>query len=179
MLFQCYVQILLSVDEHIVLVGWNTVRNPEFRILNFELAGMDNSECKANFTLKKNIIWLFCMTLVSRCLQHTFSLSEELTKENSFFRSMELVADCSVNSRRYKNIFNNIFSSHVIYFSSHVFEDSTRTVKLTSDVTSGFKITSGCRSCLKKGSRLKLPNIFSLIFHFSCLILHEITTYIN
>ena len=52
MLLQCYVQILLSVDEHIVLVGGNRARNPEFDYDHFELAGMDNSECKATFILK-------------------------------------------------------------------------------------------------------------------------------
>ena len=52
MLFQCYVQRLFSVDEHIVLLEQNTARNPEFDYYRFELADVNNSECKAYFTLK-------------------------------------------------------------------------------------------------------------------------------
>ena len=52
MLFQCYVQTLFSVDEHIVLLGENTPRNSEFDYDRFELADTDNSECKSNFILK-------------------------------------------------------------------------------------------------------------------------------
>ena len=48
-LFQSHVQILFSVDEIIVLLDENTARNPEFDYDRFELADMDNSECKANF----------------------------------------------------------------------------------------------------------------------------------
>ena len=36
MLFQCYVQRLFSVEEHIVLLEENTVRNPEFDYDRFE-----------------------------------------------------------------------------------------------------------------------------------------------
>ena len=43
---------LFSVDEHIVLLEKYTTRNPEFDFDRFELADMDNSECKANFILK-------------------------------------------------------------------------------------------------------------------------------
>ena len=52
MLFQCYVQRLFSVDEYIVLLEENTARNPEFDYDRSELADMDNSDCKANFSLK-------------------------------------------------------------------------------------------------------------------------------
>ena len=38
MLFQCYVQRLLSADEHIVLLEENTARNPEIDYYRFELA---------------------------------------------------------------------------------------------------------------------------------------------
>jgi len=48
-LFQSHVQRLFSVDEIIVLLDENTARNPEFDYDRFELADMDNSECKANF----------------------------------------------------------------------------------------------------------------------------------
>ena len=41
MLFQCYVQILFLVDEHIVLLEENTARNPEFDYDRFELADKD------------------------------------------------------------------------------------------------------------------------------------------
>ena len=49
MLIQSYLQRLFSVNEHI---EENTSRNPEFNYDRFELADMDNSECKANFILK-------------------------------------------------------------------------------------------------------------------------------
>ena len=52
MLFQCHVQKLFSVDGHIVLLEEKTTRNPDFDNDRFELADMDNSECKANFILK-------------------------------------------------------------------------------------------------------------------------------
>ena len=52
MLFQCYVQRLFSVDEHIVLSDENTARNPQFDYDRSELADVDNSECKADFILK-------------------------------------------------------------------------------------------------------------------------------
>ena len=48
-LFQSHVQRLFAVDEIIVLLDENTVRNPEFDYDRFELADVDNSECKANF----------------------------------------------------------------------------------------------------------------------------------
>ena len=51
MFFQNYVQRLFSVDELIVSLEENTARNPEFDYDRFELADVDNSECKANFTL--------------------------------------------------------------------------------------------------------------------------------
>ena len=54
MLFQCFVQRLCSVFEHVVLLEENMGRNPEFYYNRFELADMDNSECKANFILKKH-----------------------------------------------------------------------------------------------------------------------------
>ena len=53
MLFQCFVQRLCSVFEHVVLLEENMGRNPEFYYNRFELADMDNFECKANFILKK------------------------------------------------------------------------------------------------------------------------------
>ena len=53
MLFQCFVQRLCSVFEHVVLLEENMGRNPEFYYSRFELADMDNSECKANFIFKK------------------------------------------------------------------------------------------------------------------------------
>ena len=53
MLFQCYVQRLFSVDEHIVLLEENTTRNPEFNYDRFELADMGTLECKGNFILKR------------------------------------------------------------------------------------------------------------------------------
>ena len=46
MLFQCYVQRLFSVDEHIVLLEENTTRNPEFDYDRIELADMDNPNVK-------------------------------------------------------------------------------------------------------------------------------------
>ena len=52
MLFQCFVQRLCSVFEHVVLLEENMDRNPEFYYNRFELADMDNSEYKANFILK-------------------------------------------------------------------------------------------------------------------------------
>ena len=52
MLFQWYVQGLFSVDEHIVLLKENTTRYPEFDYDRFELADMDNSECKTQYILK-------------------------------------------------------------------------------------------------------------------------------
>ena len=51
MFFQNYVQRLFSVDELIVFLEENTARNSEFDYDRFELIDMDNSECKANFTL--------------------------------------------------------------------------------------------------------------------------------
>ena len=50
--FQSYVQRLFSVDELIVLLEGNMARNPEFDYDRFELADIDNSECKANCILK-------------------------------------------------------------------------------------------------------------------------------
>jgi len=41
---------IVSVDEYIVLLEGNTARNPEFDYDRFELAVMDNSECKANYS---------------------------------------------------------------------------------------------------------------------------------
>ena len=52
MLFQCYVQRLFSVEEHIVLLEENTARNPEFDYDHSELADMDNAEYEANFICK-------------------------------------------------------------------------------------------------------------------------------
>ena len=52
MLFQSYVQRLLSVDELIVLLEENTAKNPKFDYDRSGLADMDNSECKPNFILK-------------------------------------------------------------------------------------------------------------------------------
>ena len=40
---------IVSVDDYIVLLEGNTVRNPEFDCDRFELAVIDNSECKANY----------------------------------------------------------------------------------------------------------------------------------
>ena len=51
-LFQCYVQRLFSVDKHIVLLEEKKARYPEFDHDCFEVADMDNSECKVNFILK-------------------------------------------------------------------------------------------------------------------------------
>ena len=48
MLFQCDVQGLFSVDVPIVLSEENTAKNPEFNYDRFELADMDNSECRAS-----------------------------------------------------------------------------------------------------------------------------------
>ena len=52
MLFQCYVQRLFSADEHIVLFGENTPRNPDFDYDRFEFADMENSECKSKLHFK-------------------------------------------------------------------------------------------------------------------------------
>ena len=52
MLFQCYVQRLFSADEHIVLFEENTPRNPDFDYDRFELADMENSECKSKLHFK-------------------------------------------------------------------------------------------------------------------------------
>ena len=81
-----------------------------------------------------------------------------------FLDQRNWIVDCSVNSRKYKNIFKNMFSAHIIYFSSRVFEDSTRTDSFAVrhlwlvDVIFGFEITSACRLWLKNVSCLKLPN---------------------
>ena len=48
-LLPCSVQRLFSVDELIVLLKENTVRNPEFDYDRSELADMDDSECKEKF----------------------------------------------------------------------------------------------------------------------------------
>ena len=155
MLFQCFVQRLCSVDEHVVLSEENMAQNPEFYYNRFELADMDDSECKANFiletwspriswcsasswkillnsqrqkeenhkdvhgkgistkkeelTLHLILIWLFCMTWVFPCLLHTFSLSVQLTKENNFFRSVELDSSLSSKLKKTTKIFSTIY----------------------------------------------------------------------
>ena len=53
MLFQSYDQILFPVNRLIVSLEENTARNPEFDYDLFELADVDDSESKANFTLKR------------------------------------------------------------------------------------------------------------------------------
>ena len=55
MLLQSYNQRSFSVDKLIVSLAENPARNPQFDYDRFELADMDNSECKANFILKNMI----------------------------------------------------------------------------------------------------------------------------
>ena len=56
MLFQCYVQRLFSADEHIVLFGENTPRNPDFDYDRFELADIWRiPNARANFILKTDL----------------------------------------------------------------------------------------------------------------------------
>ena len=50
--FPVLFQRLFSIDRHIVLLEENTAKNPELDYNCFELANMDNSKCKANFSLK-------------------------------------------------------------------------------------------------------------------------------
>ena len=44
MLFQCYIQRLFSIEEHIVVLEENTARNPEFEYNHFKVANMNNSK---------------------------------------------------------------------------------------------------------------------------------------
>jgi len=55
MLFQCYVQRLFSAHEHIVLFEENKARYPDFDYDPFEMADIENSECKSKLHFKKLI----------------------------------------------------------------------------------------------------------------------------
>ena len=78
MLFQSYVQGLISDDELIVLLEENTARNPEFNYASydrFELDDMDNPGCKANFRFEKHDLAVLAEALHLperfRCSQRT------------------------------------------------------------------------------------------------------------
>ena len=129
---------------------------------------------------KRKTNMLLCMTRISRCLQHTFSSSLQLKKENYFLRSLELDSWLSSKLKKTTKIYLTIYL--VIISSSYLltllqFQHGRQNLSFdvrplrsrTCDVTFGFEITSGCRSwgqkCLMvKGAR-------SRCFRWFCFIL--------
>ena len=78
-----------------------------------------------------NLVVLYESSL-SLSAAHFFILCTTDKRKLHFFRSLELDIgiDCSVNSRKLqKNIFNSIFSAHIINLSSNNFAVSTQTAK--------------------------------------------------
>ena len=74
MLFQNYVQGIISDDEPIIVLEENTAGNPEFNFTSynrFELDDMDTPECKANFRFEKHDLPVLAEALYFRCSQRT------------------------------------------------------------------------------------------------------------
>ena len=103
---------------------------------------------------------LLCMTRISRCLQHTFSSSLQLKKENYFLRSLELDSWLSSKLKKTTKIYLTIYlvsisSSYLLtllqfqHGRQNLSFDVRPLRSRTCDVTFGFVITSGCRSSLK------------------------------
>jgi len=82
MLFQCFVQRLCSVDEHVVLLEETQLEIQNFKYNCFELADMDNSEGKVNFILKTwsaRISWCSASPWKKITTMYISTIKEELT----------------------------------------------------------------------------------------------------